>query len=54
MFTWGGLTARPDEGNRASDGALSREKSAEAIVPEACRRRGAGEGLNAWAQHAES
>lgn len=33
MFTWGGLTARPKKGNRVSDDALNREKSAEAIVP---------------------
>lgn len=33
MFTWGGLTASPDEGNPVSDGGLNREKSAEAIVP---------------------
>lgn len=32
-FTWGGLTARPEKGNRISDDALSREKSAEAVVP---------------------
>ena len=47
MFTWGGLTVRPDKGNRASDGALSREKSAEAIVPEARLLWDAGEGPNA-------
>ena len=33
MFTWGDLTVRPDKGNPVSDGGLSREKSAEAIVP---------------------
>lgn len=33
MFTWGGLTACPDKGNSVSDDGLSREKSAEAIVP---------------------
>ena len=33
MFTRGGLTARPKKGNRISDDALNREKSAEAIVP---------------------
>lgn len=40
MFTWGGLTARPDKGNPVSDGGLSREKSAEAIVPIARPRMG--------------
>ena len=48
MFTWGGLTARPKKDNPASDGGLSRKKSAEAIVPSRMPERwGSREGLNA-------
>ena len=46
VFTWGGLAVRRIKGNRIGDGALNREKSAEAIVPDCMPRTGYGEGPN--------